>query len=71
MNAIQKKQVQLLMQDEKFNALMALYLEISDKWKDEFSKKENEFETIYSFAYTRGKLDGLKLYFDELEHQAS
>lgn len=71
MTKFEKKQIESILQDEKFQAVLKFYLEVVDSWKDSRVKMDNEFETIWNLAYTTGKIDGLKSFFEQLDNKTN
>lgn len=70
MNGIQKKQLQSMMRDERFDAFLALSIELTDSWKSASAKRDTDFETVWALAYNEGKIEGLKAFFSQLELEA-
>lgn len=69
MKKIYQEQLKQLVKDDKFNALLQLYSEIDDQWKNENPKADTEFQTLWNLAYRQGKIEGLKAFFDNLDKE--
>lgn len=64
-------QLKSLQQDERFEALTALFGEHLEKWGNESPKRDSEFETIYALGVIDGKRDGLREFFLNMEKYGS
>ena len=71
LNKLEKSQIKELMRSPGWDALMIFAGKIIDKWTKEEVKADTEFETLWRMATQKGKIEGLKEYFDNLDSEVS
>ena len=63
-------QIQQLMKDEKWEAVLKFYAYKINLLKDEKITGTNDFETLKNLHTQQGKIDGLTEFFDQMERKA-
>lgn len=70
MKKLDQLQVKSLLKDQKWEAVIRYMAEVIDKWQSVSVKAPDQFNTTWNQATKEGKIEGLKEFFNGLEHEA-